>query len=63
MIWSPRYTACDALRALESVLGRGGIPTKPVRVHVKLNTGMNRLGFHERDLNELCVRLGQQSVY
>jgi alanine racemase len=53
----PEIYSMRALRALESVLGRGGIPTKPVRVHVKLNTGMNRLGFHERDLNELCVRL------
>lgn len=53
----PEIYSMHALRALESVLGRGGIPTKPVRVHVKLNTGMNRLGFHERDLNELCVRL------
>ncbi len=53
----PEIYSMRALRALELVLGRGGIPTKPVRVHVKLNTGMNRLGFHERDLNELCVRL------
>lgn len=53
----PEIYSMRALRALESVLGRGGMPTKPVRVHVKLNTGMNRLGFHERDLNELCVRL------
>jgi alanine racemase len=27
------------------------------RIHVKLDTGMNRLGFVERDMNELVVRL------
>jgi alanine racemase len=29
----------------------------PVPVHVKLDTGMRRLGFEEQDLNELIVRL------
>lgn len=29
----------------------------PFRIHVKLDTGMHRLGFEEPDLNELVVRL------
>ncbi len=30
---------------------------QPVAVHVKLDTGMRRLGFEEKELNELIVRL------
>lgn len=30
----------------------------PVAVHIKFDTGMRRLGFDEKDLNELIVRLG-----
>ncbi len=28
-----------------------------IAVHIKLDTGMHRLGFEENDINELCVRL------
>jgi alanine racemase len=28
-----------------------------INVHIKLDTGMRRLGFEENDINELCVRL------
>lgn len=28
-----------------------------ISVHIKLDTGMHRLGFEESDINELCVRL------
>jgi len=28
-----------------------------IAVHIKLDTGMHRLGFEEADINELCVRL------
>jgi len=53
----PEIYSMRTLRALESSLLRSGTKGQPVRVHIKLNTGMNRLGFHERELNELCVRL------
>ena len=29
----------------------------PVKIHIKLDTGMHRLGFEEEDINELVVRL------
>jgi len=54
----PEIYSMRTLRALESSLLRSATKGQPVRVHIKLNTGMNRLGFHERELNELCVRLG-----
>jgi alanine racemase len=30
---------------------------EPFRIHIKLDTGMHRLGFEEQDLNQLIVRL------
>lgn len=34
-----------------------GREDKPLPVHLKLDTGMHRLGFEERELNELIVRI------
>lgn len=31
-------------------------------VHIKLDTGMHRLGFEEKEINELCVRLKNSST-
>jgi len=36
---------------------RSGEDVPPLPVHIKLDTGMRRLGFEEKDLNELVVRL------
>lgn len=39
-------------------------PNKPVKIHIKLDTGMHRLGFEEKDLDELIQRLGaNRSIY
>jgi len=35
----------------------GSAEQKPLPVHLKLDTGMHRLGFEEEDLNELIVRI------
>ena len=32
-------------------------------VHIKIDSGMHRLGFEERDMKELCVSLSQDSSY
>ena len=34
---------------------------KPVNVHVKFNTGMNRYGFDEKDLESVCEKLKKNS--
>lgn len=34
-----------------------GFENKPLAIHLKLDTGMHRLGFEEKDLNELIVRI------
>ena len=31
--------------------------TQPIPIHIKLDTGMHRLGFDEQDINELIVRI------
>lgn len=31
--------------------------TQPIAIHIKLDTGMHRLGFEEEDVNELIVRI------
>ena len=36
--------------------------SKPLPVHIKLNTGMNRLGFSKEDLPELVMRLKNDSM-
>jgi len=36
---------------------RDGYDAQKTRVHIKLDTGMHRLGFEEKDLEELVVRL------
>lgn len=35
---------------------------QPIPIHIKLDTGMHRLGFHENDLNELLVRVKNNSL-
>lgn len=47
----PEIYALDILEDFEKALGKHGIKHFPV--HVKLNTGMNRSGFDEKDLPEL----------
>lgn len=41
----------DSLKRME----QKGI--QPISIHIKLDTGMHRLGFEERELNELIVRI------
>jgi alanine racemase len=53
----PEIFSVRSLQLLESAVKRKGQLESPVQVHIKLNTGMNRLGFSERDINGLVVRV------
>jgi alanine racemase len=54
----PEIFSFRALRLLEKAIKRGAIPqNKPVKVHIKLDTGMHRLGFDEVEIDELTERL------
>ncbi len=57
----PEVYSFGVLNALIKEAGRRGITNYPV--HVKLNTGMNRLGFDSQDIRELAEILkSQQSL-
>ena len=48
------------LDMLERAIRRNILPSnKPVKIHIKLETGMNRLGFSESNLDALANRIGR----
>lgn len=53
------------LDLLEKAIKKNIIPpNKPVKIHIKIDTGMHRLGFEEADLDELIKRLHKnKSIY
>jgi len=54
----PEIFSFRVLQMLEKAIQRNVLPpNKPVKIHVKLETGMHRLGFNKEDLPELFVRL------
>lgn len=54
----PEIFSFRALTMLEKAIERNVLPpNKPVKIHIKLNTGMQRLGFQEEDMPELIERL------
>ena len=57
----PEIFSVRSLQLLENAISRKGNLDSPLRIHIKLNTGMNRLGFSERDINELIVRIKNNS--
>ncbi len=56
----PEIFSFRALDGLRSTIHQMGWNV-PVRIHIKLNTGMNRLGFGKDDVAELCERLDAES--
>jgi alanine racemase len=56
----PEIFSFRALDGLRSTI-RQMSWTAPVHIHIKLNTGMNRLGFGKGDVAELCDRLAADS--
>ncbi len=57
----PEIFSVRSLQLLENAIKRKGMLDAPLRIHIKLNTGMNRLGFSERDINGMVVRIKNNS--
>jgi alanine racemase len=54
----PEIYSLRILGLLEKTLMKNGLPDHgPVKIHIKLDTGMHRLGFVEEDLDELCGKI------
>jgi alanine racemase len=57
----PELFSFGILSTFKDYLVRNGIPDYPV--HIKLDTGMRRLGFEQKDIEELCSRLKSTSAF
>jgi len=57
----PELFSFGILHDFENYLERSAIDHYPV--HIKLDTGMHRLGFEQRDMDQLCVELGASSRF
>lgn len=54
----PEIYSFRALRLLEKSINENALPqNKPVKVHIKLETGMNRLGFREEEIDDLIKKI------
>jgi len=59
----PEIFSFRALNMLEKAIRRNHLPqNKPVKIHLKLETGMHRLGFDEEELPELISRVNANSL-
>ncbi|MEO7307052.1 MAG: bifunctional UDP-N-acetylmuramoyl-tripeptide:D-alanyl-D-alanine ligase/alanine racemase [Ferruginibacter sp.] len=57
----PELFSFGILSSFENYLKQGGISNYPV--HIKLDTGMRRLGFEPKDIEALCNRLKATSAF
>jgi alanine racemase len=66
---APAVIRCEQLAALESVAARRKLGKRSVGIHLKIDTGMNRLGIAPTDIDcfvrqyEKCQRLKLQGVF
>jgi len=59
----PEVFSFRALNMLEKAIRRNALPqNKPVKIHIKVDTGMHRLGFVKEDLPELITRLKRNQL-
>ncbi len=61
----PEIYSFRILDLLEKSIRKNIIPAnKPIKIHIKLDTGMHRLGFEAHEINQLVERLKQnKSIY
>jgi len=59
----PEIYSLRALSLLEKAIDQNSLPqNKPVKVHLKIETGMNRLGFRDEEIEELIKRIKNNSL-
>jgi len=59
----PEIFSFNSLKLLEQAIKRSALPhNKPVKVHLKLDTGMHRLGFLQEDIDTLIERLKKNQL-
>ena len=59
----PEIFSFRALKLLEKAIKNNALPqNKPIKVHIKLDTGMHRLGFEAADLDELINKLSKNKL-
>lgn len=59
----PEIYSFRILRRLEDAIERNLLPkNKPVKIHLKLDTGMHRLGFLEEEVDELINRIQENEL-
>lgn len=54
----PEIFSFRVLKLFEDAVMRSGRKDSPYPIHLKLDTSMHRLGFEEKEVNELAVRIG-----
>jgi alanine racemase len=59
----PEIFSFNSLKLLEKAIKRSALPhNKPVKIHLKLDTGMHRLGFLQEDIDTLIERLKKNQL-
>ncbi len=59
----PEIFSFRALKLLEKSIKQNAIPqNKPVKIHIKLDTGMHRLGFNEDELPKLIKKIKKNKL-
>ena len=58
----PEIFSFRVLKLFEEAVKRSEKKNSPYSIHMKLDTGMHRLGFEEKDVNELTVRIANSKV-